>query len=741
MSAPLDRTSAVDTVLALVLTCLGLVGFHAAFDGPGYLVVGMSAAVLGAAVAVATRRFAASWLPALAVLLVVFAVAGPGLATRGQAWGGVVPTPSSLAGLVDGLVHGWSRLLTSLPRSGSEDHVLAVPYVCGFVTALTTTLLALRSRFRSLCALPPFLLLAVTVLLGTSQPVSLLLQGGALAVVSLGWLAHRHQRTVAPTGLATRRRAVRAASLLGLAGAVGYLAGPALPFAQAQERLTLREHITPPFDLRDRPSPLGGFRGWLDPQHVGATVVVLDGWLQGARLRLATMDAYDGTAWQLAGTAPGSSAVYERIGTTLPGRDGTGATHVTVRPAGAVAPYVPTFGVLSSIHPSGLRGPALVAGLRVSRATGTALQIIAPTEDDAYTVSADLPASPTATQQNRAAFDRSLTLPPPPTLPTEIKAALDAAVERATTPYAKVQALSAMFRDKGYYSDGGRGQGVAPGHSLARLLPVLAHPDTARGDGEQYAAALALAARLENIPARVVIGFAPQGSGHVLVKGSDVSAWVEVAFDQLGWIAFDPTPDKNRTTPKKQVPLPKQQQVRLAVPPLRPPHTDPGTQAAEAEQKDKHPAKPVVHGTRSLAVQVLVQALQAGGALLLLSSPFLVIALLKVRRRRRRRADGDAADRLAAGWRDLVDVAVDARQAVPVRATRREVAVALGGGSLERMAEQADAAVFSAAAPQDSEVRDYWERARLARDEILARLTRWQRLRAAVSTRSLRAAT
>ncbi len=38
--------------------------------------------------------------------------------------------------------------------------------------------------------------------------------------------------------------------------------------------------------------------------------------------------------------------------------------------------------------------------------------------------------------------------------------------------------------------------------------------------------------------------------GDIKITGKDVHAWVEVAFDRVGWVAFDPTP------PKDNVPIP-----------------------------------------------------------------------------------------------------------------------------------------------------------------------------------------
>jgi hypothetical protein len=63
---------------------------------------------------------------------------------------------------------------------------------------------------------------------------------------------------------------------------------------------------------------------------------------------------------------------------------------------------------------------------------------------------------------------------------------------------------------------------------------------------QQFSGAMALMLRMVGIPARVVAGFAPgtplTGGGGFVVTDLDAHAWVEVYFNGIGWIPFDPTP-------------------------------------------------------------------------------------------------------------------------------------------------------------------------------------------------------
>jgi len=64
---------------------------------------------------------------------------------------------------------------------------------------------------------------------------------------------------------------------------------------------------------------------------------------------------------------------------------------------------------------------------------------------------------------------------------------------------------------------------------------------------QHYAGAMALMLRMAGIPARVATGFSPGGYSDRkdawIVRDTDAHAWVEVWFDDFGWVTFDPTPE------------------------------------------------------------------------------------------------------------------------------------------------------------------------------------------------------
>lgn len=70
--------------------------------------------------------------------------------------------------------------------------------------------------------------------------------------------------------------------------------------------------------------------------------------------------------------------------------------------------------------------------------------------------------------------------------------------------------------------------------------------DEKKGSCSYYATALTVMARMVDIPARYVEGFvvpySKNSDGYREILNSDAHAWVEVYFEGVGWVTFDPTP-------------------------------------------------------------------------------------------------------------------------------------------------------------------------------------------------------
>jgi transglutaminase-like putative cysteine protease len=80
-----------------------------------------------------------------------------------------------------------------------------------------------------------------------------------------------------------------------------------------------------------------------------------------------------------------------------------------------------------------------------------------------------------------------------------------------------------------------------------RVLPLQGFLlEDRRGYCQQFSGAMALMLRMVGIPARVAAGFSPgsfnRDTDEYRVRDLDAHSWVEVWFQGIGWVPFDPTP-------------------------------------------------------------------------------------------------------------------------------------------------------------------------------------------------------
>ncbi len=241
------------------------------------------------------------------------------------------------------------------------------------------------------------------------------------------------------------------------------------------------------------------------------------------------------------------------------------------------------------------------------------------------------------------------------------------------------------------------------------------------------------------MPARVVVGFEPEvdDSGVTDIVGADITAWVEVAVDGVGWVPLFPTPpETNEPEEVDSQPLPPPD--RLVPPPPSPTTTVvDATGTGEAGESD---GGDDAAETSSFEVPAWakIAGVVVGVPLLLLGAVTGVIGGAKARRRRRRRSSGTSSTRIAAGWVEVCDLACDLGDVTPERATRRETAVILGRPGVSELAQSADTLVFGPVDLADGTVDDYWSEVELTRRAMLGPLGRIDRWKALVNPSSLR---
>ncbi|MGO1317475.1 MAG: transglutaminase-like domain-containing protein, partial [Cellulomonadaceae bacterium] len=709
-------------------------------------------ALVGAAVVVGAR--ARGWQPfvVVAVLAVLYLLCGGPLAAPSTTVARVVPTLDTVTGLLAGVVTSWKEMLTLTPPLGSVDTLLVVPYLLALVGTAGAGMLAtgalpagpgqgqravrVRAVRTTAAAAVPVLVGVLAILLGTVEAPLATVVGTALIVLLVPWAAWRQ-----------RRWHPRRHLTLVLMAAVGISAGVFVSphLAGDAPRYVLRNDIVPPFDPRDQISPLAGYRTFVKDLKETDLVTVRD-LPDGGLVRLATMDAFDGVVWNVAGsgTAEGSGA-FRRVGDVIPTSVRGVRADVAVEIGDLTGIWLPTVGQTTGVDFFGRHGGALRGSFRFNDATGTAVVTSGLATADRYELGAVLPGVPDDETLGDAQ-PAAVILPEPQAVPESVASLAGEITTSATTPALIARALEAWLAE-GYFSHGNTTAGDYPslsGHGAARVNELLT-ASVMVGDSEQYASAMALMARHLGLPARVVLGFVPDetqaGADEIVFTGDQVQAWVEIAYEGYGWVPYFPTPPSTRTPSDDVEERESQPQPQVVQPP--PPPEDPITPPREdVEEPDIESPEDVEDDGPDLR-RIIIIATAIGLPLLLLLVPPLVIVAAKARRRRRRRTAAQPLARATGAWDEIVDVAREHDHPASALATRRENARALAAAypsaPVEAVALRADTAVFAPGEPDEHAIAALWNDT----DRTLAVITGegswWRRLRGQLSRASLRA--
>ena len=732
---------AIDGVVVALMLAAGLAGFWPVFAGSSFI----RPAAIGLAAGAVVALFGKWWRwPAGVVALgtiVAYMVLGTAAAVPQQGIAQAVPTGTSLRMVIFGSVKVWRQFVTAMTPVGGLAGMTIVPFTVALIGSVVTFSAVWRARRAWSALIPVAAVFLAVIALGLTYPFFPTVQGLAVAVLAVVWLAWRGALGRAEAGAARRNRLRNGVILIVAAVLVGSFAGPAM--AQAANRNVLRLHVVPPLDLRQYPSPLSSFRDLITTE-ASTELFTVDNWDTSYKLRLAVMDFFDGTVYNVS-DATGASR-YDRVGVSL-GHTKTAATGqaatVTVTVDNWSGVWVPGVSALSSLTFAGPSGRAisLTDNLYYNPVSDAVVDPLSLTQGDSYTLTANV-GSPIPDSSTPV---MAATVPAPQDVPPVVETLATTWTADAKNPYDTVNDIVAKFHDTGYYSDGLNSQQASlPGHSTARIAALLKDPQVMVGDDEQYAVAAALMLQSLGIPTRVVMGFEADAQSHVngttwTVTGADVHAWIEVPFQGDGWVAFDPSPDRNKTPETQTQQAKTSPRPQVLTPPvagkdtLQPESQNPGADQ-QLRSKTHHPYSvwPVV-GLVSGVV---------GGPLLLVFGPLLVIGVIKARRRKDREQRADPAQKVVGGWQELMDRAADMGTVVPPAATRSQASRVLSqrfdNEDLARLAAGADAAAFGPTGPAAEAADAYWTGVHDAIGQFRKKLSASGRYRARVSLASLR---
>jgi hypothetical protein len=739
------------------------VTFWPIYHDPAIIRLVIIATAVGCAIAILGAVFRWSVFTLIVATVVSFLAIGVPLAVPSETIFGVFPSAEGLRLLGSGVALGWKQLLTITLPVGTYQALLVPALVLILGLSVIALSVALRSRRGGFGAWGGPIILVAGIALGPEAelwpvPSALAVLGGALL-----WLAWRRQYFRAsaiavladpvgfPVVVATPFRSapggarnffgvVRSmlATVLVLAIAGGAAIAAVAVFPVAPEPLVLRSTMTVPFDPRAFVSPLAGFRHYLQQGRADRVILTVAGLSPGDRIRVATLDRYDGVVYSVGSPDAQSDAdSFTRVPFQFDQTEISGTARnleVTVGDYSGV--WLPTVGQLVAVGFTGPSSSALDDSFFYQDSSGTAAVLHELRQGDRYRLDAVQPLQPSRSEL--AALTPAAEQAPQAVLPAELESVLARYTASATTPGARLKNMLEGLRREGYISHGlAADEPVSrSGHSAERITELLT-VEPMVGDSEQYASAAAIMAQQLGFPARVVFGFVPAVTlgTPVEIRGDDVSAWIEVRTEQFGWVALDATPVV-RPIPERAPDEP--QSVSRPQPVIPPPAETPNSLAeltAPQNTQDKEkPADPW-----QLVITTIAGIL---GAILLatviVSLPFLVVVLIKRRRTGRRRRATTARARMIGGWLEFADAAVDRGFTPPPTSTRREFARQAGGATATVVAAVVDSAVFSPTEPEASDADKVWGAVAKLNKDLRAGLTARERFRAAVSLRSLR---
>jgi transglutaminase-like putative cysteine protease len=714
------------TLLAATMAWVALWSWGGLVEEPGrFLMPALLGALLVAGVGVLGRSQRWPWYAVLGTQVVVLLLWVDHRYAAPEAWGGWIPTWSSV-GVVAGQVHDGAVAVNRFAAPVSAEHPEIYAYLLStsLLVLLATDFLACGLRRVPWAGLPVIVTLTVpisvldsrlswVVFVATSMLFMMLLATEETSRV-LAWgrsVAGRDERIDSldqvVNGSTVRGTAARIGALVAAGALVlpvlvpvghGILKGGNGP-GQGNGRdgsVTLRNPIV---DLR---------RDLLTQQHIPLVEARTSG--DPTYLRLTVLDQFNGVEWlpsarDLAqgNDANGTFPNPPGLARDVPGTEADWTLRLTDRfdTTWLPTPY-PTRRMsiprgdwrydLRTLDVASVDRPA--TGGLAYQARGYSPRLSPASMQVALTAPRDILGPMTSVPGNR------------PSIITRIAEDVTAG---ATNDYDRMVRLQNWFRNTGGFS-----YSLAPsaGSGISELVRFLTTDKV--GYCEQFAAAMAVLARSLGVPARVAVGFlAPhrQNDGTLLYTSDDLHAWPEIYFSGSGWVRFEPTPASRTGAPPSWTVGSGSRNPTAAPSITAAPSGVPTTPARRTPQ-----AASSSSSSDSRATEVSV----AVGLVLVL----LVLALPRLARsrQRRRRLDGvpagpdgtDAAALADGAWLELLATARDLGIALPVRRSVRDVAAVLRRRALPG----------SDALPRLDALVDFVERARYGRPFLASPTTR-----------------
>ncbi|MBH0010322.1 transglutaminase domain-containing protein [Salinibacterium sp. UTAS2018] len=685
------------------------------------------------------------------VSMLVFLAVGVPVAVPAKTQWGVIPSLDGLSDLVLGVALGWKQLLTISLPVGDYQSLLVPALVLVYFGSVIALSLAFRSKIPELSVVPAIVIFVMALAFGPTypdQPIALSLALLAVIALSLAWFRWRRRRDTVNAleaargdagserrkrefGFAGVRTALSALLIMAIASGAALVAANAVP--PTNNRSVLRTTIVEPFDPQNYVSPLAGFRRYWQPSTANSVLFEVSGVPLGTRVRLATLDSYNGVVYAVGSDrASSESGAFSRVPARFDQSDVEGTrVDLNLTVAGYSGVWLPTVGLFEEVEFSGARAADLRDSFYYNNVSGTAAIIDGLASGDSYAFEGVAPVQPSA-DEIESLTPGLAQVPAIQNAPEELTEKLDSYVGGSTSPGARLEAMLSGLAADGYVSHGvGIDEPASrSGHSADRIAELVTAPRMI-GDAEQYAVAASIMANELGFPARVVLGFVTSGEQ---IRGNDASAWIEVNTAEYGWVTIDPNP------PLREIPEEDPDETAQVARPqtvVQPPEIESDTVNRQSNPDSEQALQPDIDAT----LQAVLAALRAAGwtlaVLLIIAAPFLLIIAAKVRRRQLRKKADSTVEQISGGWREFEDSLIDHGYAPPTSGTRTEVAAVMATPDARTLAEQADQAIFSGVEPELAEADAFWTDVKELESQLNTGLSRWARFKTKISLRSL----
>ncbi|MFW2382105.1 MAG: transglutaminaseTgpA domain-containing protein [Acidimicrobiales bacterium] len=529
------RWPALSEIAALCLVPAASIGFIRIFQDNADVVPIVAAAVASSLLALILRYARVPLLIAGPLSLLVLGIGLMNWLAPATASFGVFPTEETREAL---------RLVADETLDQFQAQRAPVTAIQGFIAAAVAGAwiaafivdwAALRLRLAFEPVLPAGLLFIFSSVIGSGeyQIVSTLVFAAAIIFWTVAHRLARERQNLWLTADRQRgpsRLAFGAAGFGAVAVAVGLVAGPLLPGAGESELLDWRNSGDP---TRVVISPFVNIGSRLVNQtDVDLFRVTTD---RPSYYRLAGLDTYENGQW----LAKGQESSDEDG--ALPGQ----------RPRAGTTELVAQDFEVQNLGGDWL--PAAFAPTRIDSSTGvnwiadTGSLIVDESEGEAsdleYSVESVVPLY-TAEELRSASTDgteavRRRYLEVPDEVSPVVAQTARQVTEGAATDYDRLILLQKFFRGFDYSVSLSARQGDPTEQFLEERV----------GFCQQFSGTFALMARSLNIPSRVAVGFTwgqpvDGEPGTYQITGRHTHAWPEVYFDDLGWVSFEPTPQR-----------------------------------------------------------------------------------------------------------------------------------------------------------------------------------------------------